>query len=131
MRARRLASLIGPAVLAACAHESSRDTLAQLHDIEPDVKEVQVEQGLETAMLSYRRYLDETPRSAMTPEAMRRLADLQIEEQFGIRGDGEIREMAAPEQADAAPATATGTPAVTGVASHTESDRDFEARATQ
>ncbi len=36
----------------------------------------------------------------MTPEAMRRLADLQIEKQFGIRaGDGKPREMAAPEPA--------------------------------
>ena len=131
MRARRLASVFGTAVLGACAHESARDTLAQLHDIEPDVEEVQVEQGLETAMQSYRRYLEETPRSEMTPEAMRRLADLQIEKQFGIRGDGEIREMAAPEQADVTSSTATAAPAATGVAGHTESDRDFEARATQ
>ena len=89
----------GPALLAACADQPARGTLAQLHDVEPDVEEVKVEQGLETAMQSYRRYLEETPRTEMTPEAMRRLADLQIEKQFGIRGDGEIKEMAAPEEA--------------------------------
>ena len=131
MRARRLAYVLGPALLvAACADQPARGTLAQLHDVAPDVEEVTVEQGLETAMQSYRRYLEETPRTEMTPEAMRRLADLQIEKQFGIRGDGEIKEMAAPEEADAAVAS-TATPAATGVGSLTESDRDFEARATQ
>ena len=130
MRARRLTYLLGPALLGACAGEPARDTLADLHDIEPDVEEVRVEQGLETAMQSYRRYLDETPRSEMTPEAMRRLADLQIEKQFGIRGDGEIKEMAAPEEA--VPAMASTAPAAaTGVAGHAESDQAFEARATQ
>jgi len=40
-------------------------------------------------MQGYRRFLAETPETAMTPEAMRRLADLQLEKQFGIRtGDG-------------------------------------------
>jgi cellulose synthase operon protein C len=130
MRALRLTYVLGPALLTACANEPARDTLAQLHDIEPDVEEVKVEQGLETAMQSYRRYLEETPRSEMTPEAMRRLADLQIEKQFGIRGDGEIKEMAAPEEAGPT-AAPTAPAAATGVAGHAESDRDFEARATQ
>ena len=46
----------------------------------------------------------------MTPEAMRRLADLQLEKQFGIRaGDGKPREMAAPESAPAVrPAPSSG-----------------------
>ena len=130
MRALRLTCVLGPALLAACADQPARDTLAQLHDVPADVEEVKVEQGLETAMQSYRRYLEETPRSQKTPEAMRRLADLQIEKQFGIRGDGEIREMAAPEEAGMAIAS-TATTAATGAASHTESDQDFEARATQ
>ena len=51
----------------------------------PDVQEVKVEQGLDQAMQQYRRFLEETPETAMTPEAMRRLADLQLEKQFGIR----------------------------------------------
>ena len=42
-------------------------------------------EGLEQAMQGYRRFLDETPETELTPEAMRRLADLQIEKQFGIR----------------------------------------------
>src|SRR5512146_568680 len=73
-------------------------TLAELHNMRPDVQEVKVEQGLDQAMHHYRRFLEETPETAMAPEAMRRLADLQIEKQFGIRaGDARPREMAAPQ----------------------------------
>src|SRR5262245_8252510 len=72
-------------------------TLAELRNVRPDVQEVKIEQGLEQAMQNYRRFLTETPETAMTPEAMRRLADLQLEKQFGIRaGDTRPREMAAP-----------------------------------
>src|SRR5262245_66020772 len=75
-------------------------TLAELRNVRRDVQEVKVEQGLEQAMQNYRRFLEETPEGAMTPEAMRRLADLQLEKQFGIRaGDGRPREMTAPQPA--------------------------------
>src|SRR5262245_20961562 len=70
-------------------------TLAQLRNVRPDLQEVKVEQGLEQAMQNYRRFLEEAPDTAMTPEAMRRLADLQLEKQFGIRtGDARPLEMA-------------------------------------
>src|SRR6266853_5729654 len=75
-------------------------TLAQLHNVRPDMQEVKVEQGLEQAMQHYRRFLEEEPETAMTPEAMRRLADLEIEKQFGIReGEGNLRPIAAPKPA--------------------------------
>ena len=41
-------------------------------------------------MQSYRRFLEETPTSRMAPEAMRRLADLQLEKAYGISGDTRI-----------------------------------------
>src|SRR5215510_10174310 len=67
-------------------------TLAQLRSVRPDVQDMRVEQGLDQAMQNYRRFLDETPETSMTPEAMRRLADLQLEKQFGIRtGDTKLR----------------------------------------
>src|SRR5262245_49736205 len=106
-------------------------TLAELRNVRPDVQEVKVEQGLDQAMLNYRRFLDETPETAMTPEAMRRLADLQLEKQFGIRnGDTKPREMAAPQPAQAIASAPVGTlnPSVsTGLR---ESDQDFERRTT-
>ncbi len=109
-------------------------TLAELRDMRPDVQEVQVEQGLDQAMHSYRRFLEETPETAMTPEAMRRLADLQIEKQFGIHtGDGKPREMAAPEPARAAvadPVTAPGAGGAVVVADKWETEEDFELRTT-
>jgi len=54
-------------------------TLAELRSVRPDVQEVKVEQGLEQAMEHYRRFLEETPETTLTPEAMRRLADLRLE----------------------------------------------------
>src|SRR5262245_27501486 len=77
-------------------------TLAELRSVLPDVQEVKIEQGLEQAMTNYRRFLEETPETTMTPEAMRRLADLQLEKQFGINtGNSKPREMAAPQPAQA------------------------------
>ncbi len=39
-------------------------------------------------MLSYQRFLEETPDSALTPEATRRLADLKIEKEYGTLTEG-------------------------------------------
>jgi tetratricopeptide (TPR) repeat protein len=144
MRRLAIPLALAPVLMSGCAETPDRQTLAELRNMQPDVQEVQVEEGLDKAMASYRRFLEETPQTAMTPEAMRRLADLQVEKQFGIRaGDGKPREMAAPEQAD------TGTPAKATSAKGTgpfvdsskgsvpfdatdltESDREFERRTT-
>jgi cellulose synthase operon protein C len=111
----------------------TQGTLAELHNVRPDVQEMKVEQGLEQAMQQYRRFLEEAPETAMTPEAMRRLADLEIEKQFGIRmGDGKVREMAAPEPARTLASAQSASTPVLAVASVglRESDQDFERRAT-
>src|SRR5258706_930053 len=99
---RRLTSsmVLAAVLVAGCAARPGKGTLAELRNVRPDVQEARVDQGLDQAMLGYRRFLEETPETQMTPEAMRRLADLQIEKQFGIReGGGKPREMAAPEPA--------------------------------
>ena len=83
--------------LAGCATTERHGTLAELADVPADVEEVYLQDSLERAAESYRRYLEETPKSARTPEAMRRLADLQIEQAYGVIGTGEIVEMATPE----------------------------------
>src|SRR4249920_3854227 len=49
----------------------TQGTLAELHNVRPDVQEMKVEQGLEQAMQQYRRFLEEAPETAMTPEAIR------------------------------------------------------------
>jgi tetratricopeptide (TPR) repeat protein len=129
---------------AGCASSPETGTLATLRNVEPDVAEVEVADTLDLAMQSYRRYLAETPTSAMTPEAMRRLADLQLEKEFGITGGLPARrwtEMAAPESADHAGAAQSEIGAATAAAPATtiadaiadtvvESDEEFERRTT-
>lgn len=128
--AMRLAmSAATAALLASCAAPPEKGTLAELHALPADVQEVAVQDGLDQAMQGYRRYLEETPRTAMTPEAMRRLADLQLEKEFGVRGDGKLIELAAPEEA-AATEPARAPAAATGIAGLAESDREFEQRTT-
>ncbi len=104
----------------------SSDTLSQLDQVPADIEDIYVADGLERAAESYRRYLAETSKSAMTPEAMRRLADLQIEQAYGVMGSGEFVEMAAPESAK----IITHEPAK-AIPVATESDAAFESRATQ
>src|SRR6266571_8152389 len=135
---RRLTTpmLLAPAFVVGCAvhHPATQGTLADLRKVRPDVQDVTIEQGLDQAMQGYRRFLQETPEMAMTPEAMRRLADLQIEKQFGIRaGDGRPRQLAAPLLAEKPAGGQAGTPhpaAPPAGAAPRESDQDFEQRAT-
>ena len=132
-----LAAGLCGSLLAGCASVSSnQDTLADLKRMEADIDEIYVADSLERAADAYRRYLNETPESARTPEAMRRLADLQLEQEYGVLGgDREIRELAAPEMAapeSAAPQTiAEATPAASSAPVLSESDQDFIARASE
>jgi tetratricopeptide (TPR) repeat protein len=131
MRRLTIPLLLGPVLVAGCAGQPARGTLAELRTMRPDVREAQVEQGLEQAMQGYRRFLEETPDSELTPEAMRRLADLQIEMQFGLRaGDGKPREMAAPERAPDGSDALAESPAAAARVSFAESEREFEQRTT-
>ncbi len=130
-RGLRMTLLLGLALAAACASDPNRQTLAVLHSVEPDVAEVKVENSLDQAMLGYRKFLEEAPESALTPEAMRRLADLKLEKEYGILGAGKIQELPAPEPG-AAPGEAER-PArarAAGIADHSESDAEFERRAS-
>src|SRR3989441_1308681 len=139
MRRLAIPMVIAPVFIAGCAARSNKPlgtagTLAELRNVRPDVQEVKVEQGLDQAMQHYRRFLEETPETAMTPEAMRRLADLQLEKQFGIRaGNAKPREMAAPKPAQVLASSRAGSPnpaAAAASAGLLESDQDFERRTT-
>jgi len=136
MRRHPLAAALAATLVASCASAPDTGTLAALRSVEPDVAEVEVADSLDLAMQSYRRYLDETPTSAMTPEAMRRLADLQLEKEFGITGgaapSGRWTEMAAPDAGEAPSRIgAGGAPTIAdAIAAADESDEDFERRTT-
>ena len=60
-------------------------------------------------MQSYQRFLEETPETQRTPEAMRRLADLKIEKEYGLNGTGEMLELPAPQAAALSEANAAAT----------------------
>jgi tetratricopeptide (TPR) repeat protein len=132
MRSRYASLVVAGFSIASCTSSPNRDTLAELHSVEADVAEVQVQDSLDRAVESYRRYLEETPRSVMTPEAMRRLADLQIEKQYGIMGDAEIVELPAPPDSAIARAVEEQRSRVSAgeIADLSESDEEFEQRTT-
>jgi tetratricopeptide (TPR) repeat protein len=69
-------------LLASCASTNTKGTLASLNDVKFEVKEEKVDSSLEKAMASYQKFLDETPESEMTPEAIRRLADLKVQKDY-------------------------------------------------
>src|SRR5215813_1869367 len=115
-------------LIAACAHHVDRfGTLATLHQVQPDTQEVPVDQGLDRAVQSYRDFLKEAPDSKLAPEAMRRLADLKIEKQFGIQGDGKLVDVPAPQAG--APAESVA-PAVSGIAPAGQAVSSGRSRAT-
>ena len=116
--------------LSACATTSEQGTLADLQQVKADVEEVYLDDSLERAAQSYRRYLQETSESARTPEAMRRLADLQIEQAYGVLGTGELVEMAAPDRATQ-PGATVAEGQQQGLTEASESELEFERRATQ
>ena len=136
MRRLTIPVIFALALLVGCAtHQkpTAHATLADLKNVRPDVQEVNVDQSLDQAMEHYRQFLQQTPQSAMTPEAMRRLADLEIEKQFGIHtGEGKQRAMAAPESAQAPKSSLTHNPksGIAGAPGHGESDQEFERRTT-
>ncbi len=77
-----------PLLLSACQSVGSKDTIAKLHNMHIEIKEEKIEGGLEKAMESYQRFLEEKPNSALAPEAIRRLADLKVEREYGrLSGD--------------------------------------------
>lgn len=81
---------------AGCASGPPRDTLADLRDRQPDLDEVVVADSLDKALAGYREYLARVPDSARTPEALRRVADLQVEKAYGILGDGDAPPASTP-----------------------------------
>jgi tetratricopeptide (TPR) repeat protein len=152
MKGRAISIVLAPVFLGGCAahHKPTptptQGTLADLHKVAPDVQEAETKQSVDQAMEHYRKFLDESPETPMTPEAIRRLADLQLEKQYGIHSGGaKPRPMPAPESAKlptisktpanvpkptaSAPAARTSNKAAAG-AGRGESDQEFEKRTT-
>ncbi|WP_428820340.1 tetratricopeptide repeat protein [Microbulbifer sp. MCCC 1A16149] len=146
-------------LLSACASNSGK-TIGSLQKVDIEIQETRIDGSLEKALASYQKYLQETPETALTPEAIRRIADLKIKqahraEEGAYRSSTETRilseeevasavgaasarkttgnraDLDAPEAAAVA-ATAPATEAALDSVARTgdESLSDFEARAT-
>ncbi len=138
----RLFILFLPLMLAACQTVSDRNTIAELRGRQVDIREETLDDGLDKAMASYERFLQDTPDSALTPEAIRRLADLKIEKEYGtiteaagdeIRTAAAAAELTAPEPlVQAAPDETAGSNEISDRSPvQEESESDFEKRTTQ
>ena len=121
-------------VLSACSSLDKRGTIAQLRHHKVEIKEEVISGGLDKAMESYQRFLQETPGSAMAPEAIRRLADLKVEKEYGYVADGAPKTGVAA--AFPAPETATRPKVLASTSQQAtvpvdrESETDFERRTT-
>ncbi len=130
-----------PLFLFACQSTGGKDTIAKLRSMRIEVKEEKIEGGLDKAMESYQRFLKETPRSsALNPEAIRRLADLKIEREYGLLPGDAAADRRVPGAALAPPERAarqTVEPAAPSVPAPAqeqapgESQADFEKRAAR
>lgn len=105
-------------VLSGCAGMNTEGTLASLEHVDIEIKEEVIVGSLDKALESYQRYLEETPETELTPEAIRRLADLKIEKEYsataGFKDQSAGTQAKAKAMADPAPeAAAAGTDAVT------------------
>jgi cellulose synthase operon protein C len=138
MLRRAIPIVVVSAFLGGCtAHHkpaNTQGTLADLHKVAPDVKDADTKESVDQAMQQYRKFLEESPETPMTPEAIRRLADLELEKEYGIHtGEGKSKPMPAPESAKAPANKPAGTPNKAGAVAKTgrgESDQEFEKRTT-
>src|SRR5712675_989037 len=137
MLRRTIPIVVVSAFLGGCtAHHKppTQGTLADLNKVAPDVKDAETKQSVDQAMEHYRKFLDESPETPMTPEAIRRLADLELEKEYGIHtGQGKPKPMPAPESAKAPkskPDQKPNSAATTARAGRGESDQEFERRTT-
>jgi TolA-binding protein len=135
----RLLGLTALCLLVGCqSAQRDRTTIAGLRHVEPDLTEVHVDDSLVKAMEGYREFLAKTPSHAMAPEAMRRMADLEIEKEYGVIGDGDrpagsvidLPEPAGDGMASGPSRIEARRANAADPAPEHESDADFEARAS-
>ena len=135
MKTRLVILLITPYWLAACAHVDDGDTLANLRNVRVSIKDDRIEGGIDKAIEGYRRFLEETPESRMTPEALRRLADLKVQKEYGFdesaaRQTGAAKPLDKPVKFDAAKVGTSKRDSKPAGIAKSENDNAFEKRAT-
>ena len=101
----KLALITTSLLLVSCVTTNKEGTLGSLGDVKFELKQEKVDGSLEKAMASYEEFLKNTPETDMTPEALRRLADLKIQKDY----------VADEPDAQAETSTATADKAAAGV----------------
>ncbi|RLB65387.1 MAG: hypothetical protein DRH08_08050, partial [Deltaproteobacteria bacterium] len=117
-----------------CSSIDNKGTIAELRNRQIEITGEDITDGHDKAMQSYQHFLEETPNSAMSAEAIRRLADLKVEKEYGFLASGqpetaEAPMLTAPEHA-AQPEVALSEPQPSTVPAEVESETDFERRTT-
>ena len=105
-------------VLASCATHNADTTgsIGELRRTTADLTDVKIDGTTELAIRSYRDFLEKTPEGGMTPEALRRLADLKIQKEYGtLEGVKRNQEKAARREVPVAETTLGIAAATTGV----------------
>ena len=136
-------------ILASCATIGTQGTIADLDSVRIEIKDTEIEGGLDKAMQAYQKFLEQTPDSALTPEALRRIADLKVEKEYGtLTGSAVVDQSSSADTAldstTESPAPVPGTMAVSPIEmsagkdsatrpaiASDESEKDFEKRATE
>ena len=77
--------------LASC----STQTIGQIKEADVDLKDVKIEGGLDKAMQNYQVYLDKAPVVGLKPEAILRLADLELQKDYDLQEKNADSEKAA------------------------------------
>jgi len=134
MRTLRLFIFALPVIIAACSSLDRRGTISQLQNQHIEMKEEQIDGGIDKAIVSYRRFLAEAPDSPLAAEAIRRLADLKVEKEYGFLPDekpetGGGQKLSAPEPASRPVKEIAVAQQPIGPAEE-DSESDFEQRAT-
>ena len=84
MKELQLFFFVLPMFFTACSTIDNQGTIAELRNRQIEIKGEEIVGGLDKAMESYQRFLAETQDSNMSPEAIRRLADLKVEKEYGF-----------------------------------------------
>ncbi len=113
MSRRRRLFLPCLAVLASCAVNTNTTTapaptparntassIGELRQAKIALTDVKIDRSSELAMQSYQRVLENTPEGGLAPEALRRLADLKVQKEYGtVEGVKRNQEMATRREA--------------------------------
>jgi tetratricopeptide (TPR) repeat protein len=130
--ARRLA-LPGLVLVASCATHRTSDAptaatglIRELRRTGIDLTDIKIDSNTDLAMQSYQKFLEQTPDSGMTPEALRRLADLKVQKEYGtVEGVKRNQEEAARREAPRAPGVAFGATAGAATAAAATAAREL------